>query len=144
MSMLYSACKEVTVNKRARRQTPATKIAHCPIAGLALVCLLPLGGCAVKEDPAVANGNQLGAVEYVVKQGDNLVLIASDVTRQQENWRRIADFNRIDNPATLRVGQRIWIPKDLIPLDSNTREVAGHPDAVVNSVRLPERIVPDN
>jgi hypothetical protein len=104
-------------------------------------------GCATTDDPAVAFGNQLGAIEYVVKEGDNLVLIASDITRQRENWRRIADFNRISNPATLRVGQTIWIPKDLIPLSlspEGTRQVAGHPDAVVNSVELPERITPEN
>ncbi|MEM7256476.1 MAG: LysM peptidoglycan-binding domain-containing protein [Pseudomonadota bacterium] len=111
---------------------------------LALSTLLLLAGCAVKENPASAFGNQLGAVEYVVKKGDNLVLIAAEITRQQENWRRIADFNRIDNPATIRVGQKIWIPKDLIPLDNDAREVAGHPDAVVNSVQLPDRIDPDN
>lgn len=103
-----------------------------------------LTACAVQESPAIAHGNQLGAIEYVVKRGDNMMLIASEVTRQQENWRRIADFNRIDNPATIRVGQTILIPRDLIPLDTETREVAGHPDAVVNSVRLPDRIDPDN
>ncbi len=106
-----------------------------------------LGACATKEDPSVAHGNQLGAIEYTVKTGDNLVLIASEITRQREYWRRIADFNRIANPASLKVGQKIWIPKDLIPLtvnDDGTRSVAGHPDAVVNSVELPTRIKPIN
>lgn len=90
-------------------------------------------------------GNQLGAKEYVVKTGDNLVLIASEQTRASENWRRIADFNRIQNPASIKVGQTIWIPKDLIPLNNTeveSREIAGHPDAVVNSVRLPPKINP--
>lgn len=114
------------------------------ITGLVLSVLILLSGCATNENPASAFGNQLGAVEYVVKKGDNLVLIAAEVTRQQENWRRIADFNRIANPATLKVGQTILIPKDLIPLDKDAREVAGHPDAVVNSVVLPGRIDPDN
>ncbi len=106
-----------------------------------------LTACAAKEDPATANGNQLGAVQYVVKTGDNLVLIAADVTRERENWRRIADFNRIANPATLKVGQTILIPKDLVPLTNNpdgSRSIAGHPDAVVNSVKLPTRIKPIN
>jgi len=90
-------------------------------------------------------GNQLGAVRYVIKQGDNLVLIASEQTRDSENWSRIADFNRIQNPASIKVGQTIWIPNDLIPLnttETNSREIAGHPDAVVNSVELPTRINP--
>ena len=104
-------------------------------------------GCSTTPDPAGAFGNQLGAIEYIVKEGDNLVLIAADITRERENWRRIADFNRISNPATLKAGQTIWIPKDLIPLSlspEGTRQIAGHPDAVVNSVKLPERITPEN
>lgn len=114
---------------------------------LAILLTSFLSGCVAKEDPALAYGNQLGAIEYTVKTGDNLVLIASEITRQRENWRRIADFNRIANPASLKVGQKIWIPKDLIPLTVNadgTRSVAGHPDAVVNSVKLPTRIKPIN
>lgn len=106
-----------------------------------------LGGCTTQRDPGAEYGNQLGAVEYIVKTGDNLVLIASEVTKQRENWRRIADFNLISNPASIKVGQKIWIPNDLIPLTSNpdgSRSVAGHPDAVVNSVKLPSRIKPIN
>ena len=97
------------------------------------------------EEAGKEFGNQLGAVEYVIKTGDNLVLIASEQTRASENWRRIADFNRIANPASIKVGQTILIPKDLIPLSTTTadsREVAGHPDAVVNSVTLPPKINP--
>lgn len=139
MSMLYSVCMEVTVTQPGH---PFIRVFANVVFLVATLAVL--AGCVAREDPAVAYGNQLGAVEYVVKKGDNLVLIAADVTRQQENWRRIADFNRIDNPATLRVGQKIWIPKDLIPLENETREVAGHPDAVVNSVNLPNRIKPEN
>lgn len=120
--------------------------------GAALSLLLLFTGCTttppVIEPPVEAGkefGNQLGAVEYVIKAGDNLVLIASEQTRASENWRRIADFNRIRNPASIKVGQTIWIPKDLIPLsttEADSREIAGHPDAVVNSVTLPPKINP--
>ena len=120
--------------------------------GTASLMLLVLSACTATprvEVPAVAQGeeygNQLGAVRYVIKHGDNLVLIASEQTRDSENWSRIADFNRIQNPASIKVGQTIWIPNDLIPLntaESNSREIAGHPDAVVNSVELPTRINP--
>ena len=116
--------------------------------------LLTLSACttpASVEVPAVAVspdkefGNQLGAKRYVIQPGDNLVLIASEQTRASENWRRIADFNRIENPASIKVGQAIWIPNDLIPLsttEDSTREIAGHPDAVVKSVELPTGIKP--
>ena len=119
---------------------------------VAIVTLVITSACAaplptVPEEtvePGTEYGNQLGAVEYVIKQGDNLVLIASEQTRASENWRRIADFNRIQNPASIKVGQKIWIPRDLIPLTSttNSREVAGHPDANVNSVESPKQIKP--
>ena len=111
---------------------------------LAALCLGSVSGCAT-TDPTTANGNQFGAIEYQVKQGDNLVLIAAEVTRNRDNWRLIADYNAIGNPATLSVGQRIWIPRDLIPLNeqsTKTRSVAGHPDAVVNSVARPTEITP--
>ncbi|OED35414.1 hypothetical protein AB833_29720 [Chromatiales bacterium (ex Bugula neritina AB1)] len=112
------------------------------------IVVCTLSGCAIiPSDPGTAYGNQLGAIKYTVKTGDNLVLIAADITRQRENWRRIADFNRIDNPASLKVGQTILIPNDLVPLDGtpdSTRSVAGHPDAVVNSVEVAPGIKPSN
>lgn len=118
------------------------------LAAFSLV--LALTGCTTTPSaaPVAAGeefGNQLGALEYVIQPGDNLVLVASEQTRASENWRRIADFNRIQNPASIKVGQTIWIPKDLIPLstiEANSREIAGHPDAVVNSVKLPPKINP--
>ena len=121
-----------------------------PIALVAAFLIVHgLTACAVTPAPAPApgteNGNQLGAVRYTIQPGDNLVLIASEQTRASENWRRIADFNRIQNPATIKPGQVIWIPNDLIPLaqaENDSREVAGHPDATVTSVKPPSRIRP--
>ena len=114
--------------------------------------ILTLSACIATpriDEPVVEEGkeygNQLGAVRYVIQPGDNLVLIASEQTLDSENWSRIADFNRIHNPALIKVGQTIWIPNDLIPLnnaENNTREIAGHPNAVVKSVELPTRINP--
>ncbi len=114
----------------------------------ALLLSLSISACVATSqvEPGTEFGNQLGAVEYIIKAGDNLVLIASEQTRASENWRRIADFNRIQNPASIKVGQTIWIPKDLIPLvgsDAPTsRAIPGHPDAIVNSVTIPEGIKP--
>lgn len=116
---------------------------NAPTLALAVAFTITTG-CAT-TDPTTADGNQFGAIEYQVKQGDNLVLIAAEVTRNRDNWRLIADYNSIRNPATLSVGQRIWIPRDLIPLNeqsSKTRSIAGHPDAVVNSVTLPSEVKP--
>ncbi len=113
----------------------------------AILLSLSISACVAtsKVEPGTEYGNQLGATQYVIKPGDNLVLIASEQTRGSENWRRIADFNRIQNPASIKVGQTIWIPNDLISLartQKSTREVAGHPDAIVNAVSMPPRIKP--
>jgi hypothetical protein len=140
---------ELRLSRQQQTLHPATRgfgcaqnavryLATCAVA----LCLL--AGCAT-SDPTTANGNQFGAVAYQVKQGDNLVLIAAEVTRNRDNWRLIADYNSIQNPATLNVGQRIWIPRDLIPLnrqETKSRSVAGHPDAVVNSVTRPDDVTP--
>ena len=115
---------------------------------ISLLVSCTIAGCASQPstppDPANEYGNQFGTLPYQIKRGDNLVLIAADITRERENWRRIADFNRIANPATLRVGQTIWIPNDLVPLigPDSTRSIAGHPDAVVNSVKVAPGIKP--
>ena len=105
-----------------------------------------VSGCAVQPtepaDPDTAFGNQFGTLRYEIKPGDNLVLVAADITHERENWRRIADFNRIDNPASIKVGQIIYIPRDLIPLDNTapTREVAGRPSATVSAVKPTDTI----
>ena len=108
---------------------------------LAILLMALASGCAVQPseptDPDTAFGNQFGTLRYEIKPGDNLVLVAADITHERENWRRIADFNRIDNPASIKVGQVIYIPRDLIPLDNSapTREVAGRPAATVGTVK---------
>ncbi len=125
-----------------KKSTLLAALLLCPLLTACIATPKP------ETQPAITGeefGNQLGAVEYVIQPGDNLVLIASEQTRVSENWRRIADFNRISNPATIKPGQTIWIPNDLIPLtqaENESRPVAGHPDAVVNSVTLPDSIKP--
>lgn len=112
------------------------------IVPLACVLVLFAQGCANQAagvgDPSTNFGNQLGTLRYQIKPGDNLVLIAADITHERENWRRIADFNRIDNPAKIKIGQVIYIPRDLIPLDvgsTPSREVAGQPSATVSAIK---------
>lgn len=115
------------------------------LTSLLVSCMIV--GCASQPstppDPANEYGNQFGTLPYQIKRGDNLVLIAADITRERENWRRIADFNRIDNPASIKVGQTIYIPRDLIPLsdaEQPDREVAGRPTATVSAVKPSDRI----
>lgn len=48
--------------------------------------------------------------DYVVQPGDNLFRIALKYNLKLEV---LADFNRIDNPAHIRAGERLWIPTHL-------------------------------
>ncbi|MFM7601786.1 MAG: LysM peptidoglycan-binding domain-containing protein, partial [Pseudanabaena sp.] len=48
--------------------------------------------------------------EYVVKAGDTLSAIAKRFLGVNGDWREIARINKITNPASLQVGQRLLIP----------------------------------
>ena len=47
----------------------------------------------------------------VVRRGDTLSAIASEVYRDPALWRVIAEANRIDDPLQLEVGARLTVPK---------------------------------
>lgn len=47
---------------------------------------------------------------YIVKQGETLSHIAWLVYQDASQWRKIADYNRIDNPGDLKSGQQLLIP----------------------------------
>ncbi|MCA9972369.1 MAG: LysM peptidoglycan-binding domain-containing protein, partial [Anaerolineales bacterium] len=49
---------------------------------------------------------------WPVIRGDRLDLIASAVYGDATRWRQIADYNNLDDPLTLRPGQRLIIPED--------------------------------
>jgi LysM repeat protein len=61
---------------------------------------------------------------YEIKRGDNLPLIAADVTGDVDNWQDIARYNNILNPASIKVGQKLYIPRSLIPAKSGAVEPA--------------------
>jgi len=60
------------------------------------------------EDPA--DEPEAAAGEYVVQQGDTLSKIAEEKLGSSDQWQEIARANGIDDPETLRVGQRLKIP----------------------------------
>ena len=47
---------------------------------------------------------------YVVQEGDTLARIAEEQLGSPEKWRLLAQANGIDDPRTLRVGQKLTIP----------------------------------
>lgn len=52
--------------------------------------------------------------EYVVHRGDTLAAIAQRELGSREKWRVLARANDIEDPLTLRIGQRLRIPRDLV------------------------------
>jgi len=59
------------------------------------------------KSPAVKPSSD---AEYVVQKGDTLSAIAEQKLGSPEKWKVIAQVNGIDDPATLRVGQKLVIP----------------------------------
>lgn len=52
---------------------------------------------------------------YTVERGDQLASIAESLTGDINNWSAIADFNGINNPRKLRIGQQLIVPGFLFP-----------------------------
>lgn len=66
------------------------------------------------DEYSVTENYDLDLVEYTVKSGDRLSVIAEEVTGQSSTWREIAAFNSIDNPRNLQPGTVLAIPTELI------------------------------
>jgi len=59
---------------------------------------------------------------HVVREGETLHSIATQVYQDPQQWRPIAIYNSIDNPKSLRVGEQLHIPR--LPFnDPETGEV---------------------
>ncbi len=57
------------------------------------------------------SSTKAGGRVHVVKQGDTLWAIAVKYYKSGTKWREIAKANKITNPTTLRVGQKLTIPE---------------------------------
>jgi len=81
-------------------------------------------------DPGMHPGMKPGAnpapssatagTEYVVEQGDTLTGIAEKELGSADKWQVIARANGIEDPAALRVGQKLQIPRDQ-PSDEHSK-----------------------
>ncbi len=60
--------------------------------------------------PAAGKTEAPAAVDYVVQEGDTLETIAEQKLGTAEKWKLIAEANGIDDPRSLRVGQKLKIP----------------------------------
>jgi hypothetical protein len=82
--------------------------------GVPLRSNVSLGLQQIKDDDSFGRQNPTsGAIEgdiYVIREGDRLDLIAAKAYKKPTMWRKIAEFNGIDNPGNLVPGQRLVIP----------------------------------
>lgn len=53
---------------------------------------------------------------YTVKEGDTLAKIAVFLWGDIFRWRKLAEANAISDPFTLKVGQKILVPVNTIPI----------------------------
>ena len=54
-------------------------------------------------------------MEYTVKEGDSLSIIARDVLRDMSRWPEIAELNNVKAPFTIFPGQTLTLPSDEAP-----------------------------
>jgi nucleoid-associated protein YgaU len=68
---------------------------------------------AMTYDEAGSASSQSGHTVYVVQSGDTLGKIAKECTGSAMNYKAIAEYNDIEDPSAIRVGQEILIPNSL-------------------------------
>ena len=61
---------------------------------------------------------------HKVVSGDTLGAIAFRYTGKLSNWKKITEYNNIENPALIRVGHIIYIPEDIFDRDRGPSEVS--------------------
>jgi len=64
----------------------------------------------IPEDAGAPKAAPSADLEYVVQEGDTLAGIAEEKLGSSEKWELLAQANGIDDPRTLRVGQKLTIP----------------------------------
>jgi nucleoid-associated protein YgaU len=70
-----------------------------------------MGSDDPKKQPTTgADTMRSAGTQYVVEKGDTLAKIAEKKLGSAEKWKEIARANGIDDPETLRVGQKLSIP----------------------------------
>jgi nucleoid-associated protein YgaU len=65
---------------------------------------------SMTQETAPAKSGTSGT--YVVEQGDTLATIAENQMGSAKEWKVLARANDIDDPKTLRVGQKLKIPAE--------------------------------
>ena len=78
---------------------------------------------SVDQQPAPVTENTVAPQEnpahhHVLGAGETLYSVANQLTGTSSNWKQIADYNNIDDPGSVSVGQEILIPLNLVMLET--------------------------
>ncbi|MDO6460115.1 LysM peptidoglycan-binding domain-containing protein [Granulosicoccaceae sp. 1_MG-2023] len=96
------------------------------------------------EAPEIATAIPVSAervTRHTVANTDTLSAIAQQYTGDAANWKRLAEFNGLQPPYSIRVGDELLIPDDSlpVPISETATSTASAPAPVI---KLPTRIVP--
>ncbi len=94
----------------------------------------PVRTASAEDQQSADEAPQHKAHHHVLGAGETLYSIASQFTGSSTNWKKIADYNGIENPDAMLVGDEVLIPLDLVILESgNNKDSASY--ALVSPVQ---------
>jgi nucleoid-associated protein YgaU len=71
--------------------------------------------------------------QYVVVKGDNLWKIAAKKYNDGYAWTKIAQANKIKNPSSIEVGQKLILPKDIAVKEFITKNTVNAKTATIST-----------
>lgn len=74
----------------------------------------PVGASIVKETAEREKGNPADLMHTVQWKGESLSIIAKWYTGKIRNWKLLAEYNPLNNPDRIRIGNRFFIPEALL------------------------------
>lgn len=101
------------------------RVPSTPVLLPALLLACALLSAPAHSQPAGALGDDF---IYRVRQGDTLINLAAQYTRNQANWAQLQTLNKVVTPETLPIGLELRIPLAMIPVrpaDARVVHVSG-------------------
>lgn len=114
--------------------------------GALVLAVCPLGQAA----PVLAPASGADTLVYEAREGDTLIGLGERLLARPQDWRRLAELNRIDAPRRIPVGTRLRIPVKLlkhVPREGTVLAAVGEaslqtPGAAQRAVRAGDAVPP--
>ena len=102
------------LDKSAIELTDADNVIRGVFFGSLYAKMNPESGPSAGRDVVESGARRCGEdITHVVQRDDTLGSISAQFTGSTKHYRTLADINGIADPAALKVGQEIRIPKDI-------------------------------